>query len=133
MITDLAIQSLPFDRLPQRQRENNMSAGYPSNEAQAGDFHSPDEFEEVQRQSMTAVEIGIIVGVVLAFSLVLFFIMYCRHMEQRQKAQQTVARLEEATNPAAATTSQQTNDRFGHTSLLANRFPTFKGVWSAKS
>ena len=73
----------------------SMSNGYPSSHEQAGGFHSPDEFDEVQHKNMTPVEIGIIAGTVVGFALVVILILYCRHTEHKRKTQRTVAFLEE--------------------------------------
>ncbi len=67
-----------------------MSNGYPSSHEQAGGFHSPDEFDEVQHKNMTPVEIGIIAGTVVGFAFVVILILYCRHTEHKRKTQRTV-------------------------------------------
>lgn len=68
---------------------------YPSNEDYSGQFHSPEEFDtDDEKKTMTALEIGITVGTVIAFALVLYFIFYCRHIESRRRAQRVQQQLE---------------------------------------
>ncbi|CAH0040164.1 unnamed protein product [Clonostachys solani] len=63
-----------------------MASGYPSSEEQAGSY-LPDAFEPVEKHNMTPLEAGIIAGTVVAFTVLLFLIFYCQHMEQRRRAQ----------------------------------------------
>ncbi|VUC30351.1 unnamed protein product [Clonostachys rosea] len=63
-----------------------MSSGYPSSEEQAGSS-LPDAFEPSEKHDMTPLEAGIIAGTVVAFTVLLFLIFYCRHMEQRRRVQ----------------------------------------------
>ena len=68
---------------------------YPSNEDDAGRFHSPDEFEtSSEKRTITGLEIGVIVGTVLAFGLALFSVFNCRRLESRRRAQRAMQQLE---------------------------------------
>lgn len=69
-----------------------MSSGYPSTEDEAGGFRSPDSFDRGQeKKRMTTVEVGIVAGTIVAFTLVLFLVFYCRHLEQRRKRETATA------------------------------------------
>lgn len=104
-----------------------MSAGYPSNQEEAGEFHTPSEFNETQeRHDMTAMEIGIIVGTVVAFSMVLFFILYCRHMEQRRRAKRATSRPEEGINQNTSTAQQQ------HSRVVMRGLSSLKAFWPGR-
>lgn len=106
-----------------------MSNGYPTNHEQAGDFHSPEEFEDVQHKSMTNVEIGIIVGTVLAFSVVLALILYCRHAEQKRKARRTAAHLEEGRNRGTDASQHESNGTNESNTPPAKRMPILNAFW----
>lgn len=106
-----------------------MSNGYPASHEQAGDFHSPDEFEDVQHTSMTTVEIGIIVGTVLAFTVVLVLILYCRHAEQRRKAQRAAPRMEEGRLRGADTFNHEPNVANQGTAPSAKTLPLLNSLW----
>lgn len=108
-----------------------MSNGYPTNHEQAGGFHSPDEFEEATHKSMTSVEIGIIVGTVLAFAAVLVLVLCCRHMEQRRKTQRTAARLEEGRDRARGTgdDNHESNGASEGTTPPSKKLPILEAFW----
>ena len=75
-----------------------MAPNYPTNPEQAGQYHSPDEFEDKpdEHRTMTALEIGVIVGAIIAFFLITFFVFFYRHLEQRARAKRAARRAEEA-------------------------------------
>lgn len=68
---------------------------YPSNEDYQVHVHSPEDSDDGdEKKTMTGLEIGIIVGTIIAFALILYFIFYCRHLESRRRAQRAQQQLE---------------------------------------
>jgi hypothetical protein len=63
--------------------------------------------------SMTGLEIATIVGTIFAFMLVMFFVFYCRQVDQRRKAA--------ANNGIANGTGYKTDEN--HTTILNNASP----------
>jgi hypothetical protein len=53
-----------------------------------GHHHSlaSSDYDETNRRTIANIEVGVIVGTISAFVLVIFFLFYFRHVEERRKA-----------------------------------------------
>lgn len=74
-----------------------MSSGYPSNQDEAGEWTASlgDSLGTRHGQALSGLEIAIIVTTVASFLLVVFFVFYCRRVDQRRRATHGARRAEE--------------------------------------
>lgn len=77
-----------------------MTSGYPSNQDEAGEFRptgslgDDDNSGTQPRQPLSGLEVAIIVATVASFLLVVFFVFYCRRVEQRRRARDGARRVD---------------------------------------